>query len=127
MIEKIFSECEVQELIELHDSKKISISDIMLIYKNRLDNVYNCLLHKLYNVGNINSLKDIDSNTVYYKDRIESMISETTDNIYILSALKREGYIYPCGIGYTLEKSIQGLTEKEYSRQQELFFKYGLI
>lgn len=127
MIEKIFSSEEVQELIELHDSKKISISDITLIYKNRLDNVYNCLLHKLYNVGNINSLKDIDSNTVFYKDRIESMISETTDNIYILSALKKEGYIYPCGIGYTLEKPIQGLTAAEYERQQELFFEYGLI
>ena len=127
MIEKIFSKCEVQELIELHDSKKISISDIMLIYKNRLGNVYNCLLHKLYNVGNINSLKDIDSNTVFYKDRIESMISETTDNIYILSALKKEGYIYPCGIGYTLERPIQGLTAAEYDRQQYLFFEYGLI
>ena len=99
----------------------------MLIYKNRLDNVYNCLLHKLYSIGNINSLKDIDSNTVFYKDRIETMISETTDNIYILSALKQEGYIYPCGIGYTLEKPLQGLTAAEYDRQQELFFEYGLI
>lgn len=127
MIEKIFSSEEVQELIELHDSKKISISDIMLIYKNRLDNVYNSLLHKLYSVGNINSLKDIDSNTVFYKDRIEAMISETTGNIYILSALMKEGYIYPCGIGYTLEKPIQGLTTEEYDRQQYLFFEYGLI
>ena len=127
MIEKIFSECEVQELIELHDSKKISISDIMLIYKNRLDNVYNSLLHKLYSKCSIDSLTDIDSNTIFYKDRIESMISETTENINILSALKQEGYIYPCGIGYTLEKPIQGLTAAEYDRQQELFFEYGLI
>lgn len=127
MIEKVFSSEEIQELIKLNDSKKISISDIMLIYKNRLDNVYNSLLHKLYSIGNINSLKDIDSNTVFYKDRIEAMISEETDNIYILSALKQEGYIYPCGIGYTLEKPIQGLTTAEYDRQQELFFEYGLI
>ena len=127
MVEKIFSECEVQELIELHDSKKISISDIMLIYKNRLDNVYNSLLHKLYSICSIDSLTDIDSNMIFYKDRIETMISETTDNIYILSALKQEGYIYPCGIGYTLEKPLQGLTTAEYDRQQELFFEYGLI
>ena len=127
MIEKIFSSEEVQELIELHDSKKISISDIMLIYKNRLDNVYNSLLHKLYSICSIDSLTDIDSNMIFYKENIESMISETTDNIYILSALKQEGYIYPCGIGYTLEKPIQGLTTSEYERQQELFFEYGLI
>lgn len=127
MLEKIFSGQEMQELVELHNSKKISIEDIILIYKNRLDNVYNCLLHKLYSIGNINSLKDIDSNTVFYKDRIESMISETTENINILSALKQEGYIYPCGIGYTLEKPIQGLTAAEYDRQQYLFFEYGLI
>lgn len=126
MIEKIFSSEEVRELIELHDNKKISISDIMLIYKNRLDNVYNCLLHKLYSRCSIDSLTDIDSNTVFYKDRIETMISETTDNIYIL-ALKQEGYIYPCGIGYTLEKPLQGLTAAEYNRQQYLFFEYGLI
>ena len=127
MIEKIFSDQEVQELIELHDSKKISISDIMLIYKNRLDNVYNSLLHKLYSKCSIDSLTDIDSNTVFYKENVETMISETTDNIYILSALKQEGYIYPCGIGYTLERPIQGLTAAEYDRQQYLFFKYGLI
>lgn len=127
MIEKIFSNQEVQELIELHDSRKISTSDIMLIYKNRLDNVYNSLLHKLYSKCSIDSLTDIDNNMIFYKENIESMISETTDNIYILSALKREGYIYPCGIGYTLEKPIQGLTTAEYERQQELFFEYGLI
>ena len=127
MIEKIFSSQEMQEIIALHDSKKISISDIMLIYKNRLDNVYNSLLHKLYSRCSINSLTDIDSNIIFYKENIESMISETTDNIYILSALKQERYIYPCGIGYTLEKPIQGLTTAEYDRQQYLFFEYGLI
>ena len=127
MIEKIFSSEEVQELIELHDSKKISISDIMLIYKNRLDNVYNSLLHKLYSRCSIDSLTDIDNNMIFYKENVESMISEMTDNIYILSALKQEGYIYPCGIGYTLERPIQGLTAAEYDRQQYLFFEYGLI
>ena len=127
MIEKIFSSEEVQELIDLHDLRKISISDIMLIYKNRLDNVYNSLLHKLYSKCSIDSLTDIDGNMIFYKDRIETMISEMTDNIYILSALKQEGYIYPCGIGYTLKRPIQGLTTAEYDRQQYLFFEYGLI
>ena len=127
MIEKIFSECEVQELIELHDNKKISISDIMLIYKNRLDNVYNSLLHKLYSRCSIDSLTNIDGNMIFYKDKLETMINEITDNEYILIALKQERYIYPCGIGYTLEKPIQGLTTAEYDRQQYLFFEYGLI
>lgn len=127
MIEKIFNSKEMQELVELHNSKKISIEDIMLIYKNRLDDVYNNLLHKLYSRCSIDSLTDIDSNMIFYKEKIESTISETTDNIYILSALKQEGYIYPCGIGYTLERPIQGLTAAEYDRQQYLFFEYGLI
>lgn len=127
MIEKIFNSKEMQELVELHNSKKISIEDIMLIYKNRLDDVYNNLLHKLYSRCSIDSLTNIDGNMIFYKDKLENMISEITDNIYILSALKREGYIYPCGIGYTLEKPIQGLTADEYDRQQYLFFEYGLI
>ena len=127
MIEKIFSSEEVQELIELHDNKKISISDIMLIYKNRLDNVYNSLLHKLYSRCSIDSLTNIDGNMIFYKDKLETMINEITDNEYILIALKQERYIYPCGIGYTLEKPIQGLTTAEYDRQQYLFFEYGLI
>lgn len=127
MLEKIFSSQEMQELVELHNSKKISIEDIMLIYKNRLDDVYNNLLHKLYSRCSIDSLTNIDGNMIFYKDKLENMISEITDNIYILSALKREGYIYPCGIGYTLERPIQELTEAEYDRQQELFFEYGLI
>lgn len=127
MLEKIFSSQEVKELIELHNSDKISIEDIMLIYKNKLNDVYNNLLHKLYSRCSIDSLTNIDSNMIFYKDKLESMISEITDNEYILIALKQERYIYPCGIGYTLEKPLQGLTEKEYSRQQELFWEYGLI
>lgn len=127
MLEKIFSSKEMQELIELHNSKKISIEDIMLIYKNKLNDVYNNLLHKLYSRCSIDSLTNIDSNMIFYKDKLESMISEITDNEYILIALKQERYIYPCGIGYTLEKPIQGLTAAEYDRQQYLFFEYGLI
>lgn len=127
MIEKIFSSQEMQELIALHDSKKISIEDIMLIYKNKLNDVYNNLLHKLYSICSIDSLTNIDGNMIFYKDKLETMINEITDNEYILIALKQEGYIYPCGIGYTLEKQIQGLTVAEYDRQQYLFFEYGLI
>lgn len=127
MLEKIFSSQEMQELIELHNSKKIGIEDIMLIYKNRLDDVYNNLLHKLYSRCSIDSLTNIDGNMIFYKDKLETMINEITDNEYILIALKQEHYIYPCGIGYTLEKPIQGLTTAEYDRQQELFFEYGLI
>ena len=133
-LKQIFTAEETAELVNAKKEHKITMSDVELFARERLNSLYNAIVYRLYGHCKLDDVRNIDKNAIFYRDTINDIIElekstkQHGGNIYsIFQALKQEGYIGVCGTGYILEKPIQNITENNYKRLMTLMYEYDLI
>lgn len=106
----------------------ISLSDLHLLVKVKINCFYNELLDSLYSRKLIDDKNKVDPNQIIYRETVEDMLRCRDIPIQEFHLLIEEGYISVCGSGYVFEKPQQRETETEedYNRLMYLMYDLGL-